>query len=51
MSNQGLIDFDIESSDTVSYPAAILGLLVLMVGFFYFKKINQPKDGELDQGI
>lgn len=51
MANQGIIDFDLESTDTVSYPAAILGLLVLMVGFFYFKKINQPKDGELDQGI
>lgn len=51
MSNQGIIDFDLESTDTVSYPAAILGLLVLMVGFFYFKKINQPKDAELDQGI
>jgi membrane protease YdiL (CAAX protease family) len=51
LSNQGIIEFDLESTDTVSYPAAILGLLVLMVGFFYFKKINQPKDGELDQGI
>lgn len=51
MSNQGIIDFDLESTNTVSYPAAILGLLVLMVGFFYFKKINQPKDAELDQGI
>lgn len=51
MSNQGMIDFDLESTDAVSYPAAILGLLVLMVGFFYFKKINQPKDAELDQGI
>lgn len=51
MANEGIIDFDLESTDTVSYPAAILGLLVLMVGFFYFKKINQPKDAELDQGI
>lgn len=51
MANQGMVDFDLESTDTVSYPAAILGLLVLMVGFFYFKKINQPKDAELDQGI
>jgi membrane protease YdiL (CAAX protease family) len=51
MSNQGMVDFDIESSDSVSYPAAMLGLLVLMVGFFYFKKINQPKDGELGKGI
>lgn len=51
MANQGMVDFDLESTDSVSYPAAILGLLVLMVGFFYFKKINKPKDAELDQGI
>lgn len=51
MANQGMVDFDLESTDTVSYPAAITGLLVLTVGFFYFKKINQPKDAELDQGI
>lgn len=51
MSNQGIVEFDLESTDAVSYPAAITGLLVLMVGFFYFKKINQPKDAELDQGI
>jgi membrane protease YdiL (CAAX protease family) len=47
LSNQGLVDFDLESTDTVSYPAAILGLLVLTVGFFYFKKINQPGNAEL----
>ncbi len=51
MANQGLVDFDLESTDTVSYPAAITGLLVLMVGFFYFKKINPAKDGELDQSV
>ncbi|SFA89968.1 CPBP family intramembrane glutamic endopeptidase [Algoriphagus aquimarinus] len=49
-SNQGMIDFDMESTDTVSYPAAIIGLLVLLAGIFYFKKINKP-DGELEQGI
>lgn len=49
-SNQGMIDFDMESTDTVSYPAAMIGLLVLMAGIFYFKKINKP-DGELEQGI
>ncbi|WP_057939624.1 CPBP family intramembrane glutamic endopeptidase [Algoriphagus resistens] len=49
-SNQGMIDFDIESTDAVSYPAAILGLLVLMAGIFYFKKINKP-NGELEQGV
>lgn len=51
LSNQGQLDFDLESTDSVSYPAAILGFLVLMVGFFYFKKINQAKDAELDQGV
>ena len=49
-SNQGMIDFDMESTDTVSYPAAIIGLLVLLAGIFYFKKINKP-NGELEQGI
>ncbi|WP_192347716.1 CPBP family intramembrane glutamic endopeptidase [Algoriphagus sp. Y33] len=49
-SNQGMIDFDMESTDTVSYPAAIVGLLVLLAGIFYFKKINKP-DGELEQGV
>ena len=46
-SNEGMIDFDLESTDTVSYPAAIIGLLVLMAGIFYFKKINKP-NGELE---
>jgi len=49
-SNQGMIDFDMESTDTVSYPAAIIGLLVLAAGIFYFKKINKS-NGELEQGI
>lgn len=48
LAKQGKIDFDLESTDTVSYPIAIFGLLFLMVGFFYFKKINEPKDGKLD---
>ncbi|SFU04375.1 hypothetical protein SAMN04489724_3571 [Algoriphagus locisalis] len=48
--NQGMIDFDLESTDTVSYPAALIGLLVLLAGIFYFKKINKP-NGELEQGI
>lgn len=51
LANQEVIDFDLESADTVSYPASLIGLLVLLVGFFYFKKINQPKDGQLDQGF
>ncbi|PZX54736.1 hypothetical protein LV84_02890 [Algoriphagus ratkowskyi] len=49
-SNQGMIDFDMESTDTVYYPAALGGLLVLMVGIFYFKKTNKPY-GELEQGV
>ena len=49
-SKQGMIDFDMEATDTVSYPAAFLGLLVLTAGIFYFKEINKP-NGELDQGI
>ncbi|TXE12554.1 CPBP family intramembrane glutamic endopeptidase [Algoriphagus aquimarinus] len=49
-SNQGMIDFDMESTDTVSYPAAIVGLLVLLAGIFYFKKLNKP-NGELEQSI
>jgi len=51
LDQQGVLDFDLESTEAVSYPMAITGLLVLMVGFFYFKKINQPKDGQLDQGV
>jgi hypothetical protein len=39
-----------ESTDTVSYPLAILGLLGLLAGIYYFKKINRP-DGELDKNI
>lgn len=51
LSNQSVLDFDLESTDTVSYPAALTGLLVLIVGFFYFKKINQRNDAELGQGV
>ena len=50
-SNQGALDFDLESSDTVSYPAALFGLLVLILGFLYFRKVNQKANAELDQGI
>lgn len=50
-SNQGLIEFDLESTDTVSYPAALFGLLLLIVGFLYFKKVNQPTNGQLDQSV
>lgn len=48
MSNQGLIDFDLESTDDVSYTASLLGLLVLLVGIYYLKKMKIPKDGQLD---
>ncbi len=51
LSNLGQIDFDLESTDTVSYPAALFGLLVLILGFLYFKKANQSQHGKLDQGI
>lgn len=49
-SNEGWIDFDPESPDSASLPAALLGLLVLLAGILYFKKTNKP-NGELDQGI
>ncbi|MDF2156859.1 CPBP family intramembrane glutamic endopeptidase [Algoriphagus sp. CAU 1675] len=50
-SNKGMVEFDIESTDTVSYPAAILGFLVLMGGIYYFKKKNSNEHAELDQGF
>ena len=46
--NQGMIDFDIESTDAISYPLAIAGFLVLMAGIFYLKKTKPLADGELD---
>jgi membrane protease YdiL (CAAX protease family) len=48
LSKQGKIDFDIESTDQVSYPLAFLGLLVLLVGIYYFKNSNLRSDGKLD---
>lgn len=51
LSNQGLFDFDLESTDSVSYPAAIAGFLVLILGFLYFKKVNTLDDGKLDKGL
>jgi membrane protease YdiL (CAAX protease family) len=50
MANEGIIEFDMESTDTVSYPAAMIGLLGLLAGIYYFKKINRP-NGELDKSI
>jgi uncharacterized protein len=51
LSNQGQIEFDLESTDQVSYPSAALGFLLLMIGFLYFKKVNQAKHAELDKSI
>lgn len=48
LANQGIIDFDLESTDTISYPLAFFGLLVLLAGIFYFKKMNLTGNGELD---
>ena len=50
-SNQGFIDLDVQATDTVSYPAALVGFLVLILGFLYFKKVNQGKDEKLDQSV
>ncbi len=50
LANRKVIEFDLESTDTVSYPAALLGLLVLLAGIYYFKKMNKP-NGQLDKGI
>ncbi|WP_297337483.1 CPBP family intramembrane glutamic endopeptidase [Algoriphagus sp.] len=42
---QGMVDFDIESSDSFSYPLSILGFLVLLGGIYYFKR-NKPQEYE-----
>ena len=44
LSNQGHLSIDMESTDTVSTPAALGGFLVLSLGFLYFKKVNRVKD-------
>ena len=44
LSNQGHLSIDMESTDTVSIPAALGGFLVLSLGFLYFKKVNRVKD-------
>jgi membrane protease YdiL (CAAX protease family) len=49
--NQGFFDLDVQSTDTVSYPGALVGFLVLILGFLYFKKVNRGKDEKLDQGV
>ena len=50
-SNQGFFDLDVQATDTVSYPAALVGFLVLILGFLYFKKVNRGKDEKLDQSV
>ncbi len=49
--NKGFIDLDVQATDTVSYPGAIVGFLVLILGFLYFKKVNRGKDEKLDQSV
>jgi membrane protease YdiL (CAAX protease family) len=49
--NQGVFDLDVQSTDTVSYPGAVVGFLVLILGFLYFKKVNRGKDEKLDQSV
>ena len=44
LSNQGYVGIDMESTETVSIPAALGGFLVLSLGFLYFKKVNRVKD-------
>ena len=44
LSNQGFVGIDMESTDTISIPAALGGFLVLSLGFLYFKKVNRVKD-------
>jgi hypothetical protein len=50
-SNKGLIEMDIQSTDAVSYPGAIAGILVLILGFLYFKKANRVTNEKLDQSV
>jgi membrane protease YdiL (CAAX protease family) len=50
-SNRGMVDFEIESTETVSYPLALLGLLVVSAGIHYFKKIKLPSHEGLDQSL
>jgi membrane protease YdiL (CAAX protease family) len=49
--NQGLLEFDIQSTEPISYPAAFGGLLVLILGFLYFKKVNRIGDEKLGEGV
>lgn len=49
--NQGLLEIDLQSTEVVSYPAALGGFLVLILGFLYFKKVNRATDEKLDEGV
>lgn len=48
---QGMVDFDIESTETVSYPLALLGLLVVSAGIYYFNKTKLLPHEGLDQNL
>jgi membrane protease YdiL (CAAX protease family) len=50
-SNEGLIELDLQSTDTVSYPGAAVGILVLILGFLYFKKVNRVPNEKLDESV
>ncbi|GAB2620154.1 CPBP family intramembrane glutamic endopeptidase [Belliella aquatica] len=50
MNKLGKVEFNIEETDEVSIPLALLGLLILLIGLRIFKEKNktQIKNGELD---
>jgi len=49
--NQGIFHLDVQATDTVSYPGAGIGLLVLILGFLYFKKVNRVPNEKLDESV
>ncbi|MDN3205013.1 CPBP family intramembrane glutamic endopeptidase [Algoriphagus sediminis] len=51
LAKKGMVDFDIEATDNVSYLASVGGFLVLLAGIYYFKKTNASKNGELGQSL
>ncbi len=51
LAKQGMVDFDIEATDNVSYWASMGGFLVLLAGIYYFKKTNASKNEELGQSL
>jgi Predicted metal-dependent membrane protease len=48
---QGMVDFEIESTETFSYPLAFLGLLVVSAGIYYFQKTKLLPHEGLDQSL